>query len=103
VTGVEKHAQAILDRHVWVNDGSHLICAICWGDQPWPCPDHDAAEAVLVAAREHDTRQAEIERLLELIRDHNPLCSQPGHARCNQCYFRGTAVAALRLLRGEDA
>jgi len=68
VTG-EKHAQAILDllngsKHVWRRSPGSLLQT----EPMMGYPEHaehfrllpeDAAEAVLVAARDHDTRQAE--------------------------------------------
>ncbi len=93
-TGVEKHAQAILDRHgkhtFLGNEGTnHYYCGQC--DSEWPCPDAAAAEAVLVAAREHDTRQARAIQHIEniVVRGYCPTKDDD----------RADAVAALRLLR----
>jgi hypothetical protein len=53
---------AIREQHERVNDGSQLLCAVCWGDRPWPCETHERAVAglaLLARIREHAEAVAE--------------------------------------------
>jgi hypothetical protein len=92
VTGVEKHAQAILDLHCEHRTGPPF-CDACEDD--WPCATRKLAEAVLVAAREHDTRQAKAIELLAPLAEQSIAANPYGN--------QDTIRAALRLLRGGEA
>ncbi len=92
MSDIATHAQAILDAHSG-EDGLH--CCVCCG-MSFPCDDHVHAEAVLVAARDHNT---EIKQRLEQIVELTTLAAGSFPTSTEAAAHR-VAVAALRLLRG---